>query len=406
MGDTIAEFDMYGLAAVGQNGVGIATARRWMYYRASQGTPETPKAGGTYMLRVNSTTRYPVGNPEMQLAVGEHTAEVYLNYDNWVYEVVRIDKGGVGVEIEYTVGAVPIDDGWGKEVFSLMQSNVTSGDKWYTDSNGREMQERVRNYRKYWNFSNTEPVGGNYAPITTSAYIRDDHLQLTLLTETAQGCASLASGEMEVLVHRRLLYDDTEGVGEPLNETQFVTGYSNNCPAMGCGHHYGPGLITRGRHWLLPAHADTASVFWRPAQDAVFAKPLWSVSAGCDQPYEQYPRVLARNLPEAVQLITYEQWNATYFLARFAHQFPAGEGTAVVVDLRASFARFVVEAVEMSLTVNQRRADMPQLQWRTAADDEDSGVHETPRRRSQLNDDLTITLQPLHVVTLLVHYSF
>ena len=39
--------------------------------------------------------------------------------------------------------------------------------------------------------------------------------------------ASLADGEVELMVHRRLLYDDSRGVGEPLNETQGITPYPN-----------------------------------------------------------------------------------------------------------------------------------------------------------------------------------
>lgn len=43
--------------------------------------------------------------------------------------------------------------------------------------------------------------------------------QLSVLTDRAQGCASLADGELELLAHRRLLTEDQRGVGEALNET-------------------------------------------------------------------------------------------------------------------------------------------------------------------------------------------
>ena len=43
----------------------------------------------------------------------------------------------------------------------------------------------------------------------------------------------LENGEIELMVHRRLLYDDAFGVGEPLNEIAF-----------------GQGLVVRGKHWF------------------------------------------------------------------------------------------------------------------------------------------------------------
>ena len=64
--------------------------------------------------------------------------------------------------------------------------------------------------------------------------------ELSVLTERAQGATSLASGSLEVMVHRRTLLDDWRGVGEPLNETQASCAY-------GCES---PGLIVRGTHLL------------------------------------------------------------------------------------------------------------------------------------------------------------
>ena len=43
--------------------------------------------------------------------------------------------------------------------------------------------------------------------------------QLSVLTDRAQGCSSLADGELELMAHRRLLTEDQRGVGEALNET-------------------------------------------------------------------------------------------------------------------------------------------------------------------------------------------
>jgi hypothetical protein len=56
---------------------------------------------------------------------------------------------------------------------------------------------------------------------------------------TAAGGTSLRSGEVELMLHRRLLYDDRRGVAEPLNET-----------ACGCQDCACDGLIVRGTHLL------------------------------------------------------------------------------------------------------------------------------------------------------------
>ena len=60
-----------------------------------------------------------------------------------------------------------------------------------------------------------------------------------MLTDRAQGGASLSSGQLEVMLHRRTLFDDQRGVAEPLNETM-----------QGCRDCHSAGLVARGRHWL------------------------------------------------------------------------------------------------------------------------------------------------------------
>ena len=49
---------------------------------------------------------------------------------------------------------------------------VCEGDTFYTDANGREYLKRVRNFRPTWNLNVTQPVSGNYYPLTAGAYIQ------------------------------------------------------------------------------------------------------------------------------------------------------------------------------------------------------------------------------------------
>ncbi len=39
---------------------------------------------------------------------------------------------------------------------------------------------------------------------------------MTVLTDRAQGCSSMEDGDLEIMVHRKTLLDDSRGVGEPI----------------------------------------------------------------------------------------------------------------------------------------------------------------------------------------------
>ena len=86
---------------------------------------------------------------------------------------------------------------------------------------------------------------------------KDAGAELAIITDRAQGGGSLASGQAEIMVHRRTLLDDQRGVGEPINETMC------GCSACACA-----GLIARGTHYL------TLQVAPRPPHAYEFPLPL------------------------------------------------------------------------------------------------------------------------------------
>lgn len=54
------------------------------------------------------------------------------------------------VEIETYLDSIPIDDFVGKEILLHIQTDISNGDEFYTDSNGLELQLRKLNYRPTW----------------------------------------------------------------------------------------------------------------------------------------------------------------------------------------------------------------------------------------------------------------
>lgn len=90
----------------------------------------------------------------------------------------------------------------GKEIVTRYHSNLNSSGEFYTDSNGREMLKRKRDYRPTWNVELEEQVSGNYYPITSKISLKDEEnqLKLSLLTDRAEGGTSMRDGEIEMMV--------------------------------------------------------------------------------------------------------------------------------------------------------------------------------------------------------------
>ncbi len=86
------------------------------------------------------------------------------------------------MEVEWTVGHIPMNDQICNEMIIRYDTDIRSASKSYTDTNGCEVLERVRDYRPTWNNSAVETVSGNYYPINTRIWIKDGQRQLTILT--------------------------------------------------------------------------------------------------------------------------------------------------------------------------------------------------------------------------------
>ncbi|EGZ21682.1 hypothetical protein PHYSODRAFT_360129 [Phytophthora sojae] len=258
------------------------------YYQAFQG--DGPKSGA-YIFRPDSNKTYPVTDgasngaasaplPDVTMVELQTTSRsnamsvprVAFKIGSWVTLEYRVNDDDKFLEIEWTVGSVPIDDKKGKEVIMRFDAgeSIASDGTLYTDSNGLEFVKRVRNHRDTWNLTlhdDQEGVSANYFPITTGAYIKDSKRQLNLVTDRAQGAASLVDGQVEVMVHRRLLADDGKGVGEHLNETESVL--DSNAKK-----HVTKGLVVRGNFFINVDSADDGMRSLRSKMESQFFRPL------------------------------------------------------------------------------------------------------------------------------------
>ena len=103
-------------------------------------------------------------------------------FSDWASQEITLYNDAQSVEVEWTVGPVPINDGKGKEIILAYDTNIQNQGQFYTDANGREVLLRTRDYRPTWSYTVTEPVSGNYYPINSRIWIKDATRQLTVLT--------------------------------------------------------------------------------------------------------------------------------------------------------------------------------------------------------------------------------
>ena len=330
----------------------ISMTQDWCTFPSSAGDATSLQAGGAYIFR-------PVTNSTCSAtAHTQHTADsihvIAQGSDSFVveqtfgYVTQRVIGRGDTFEIEFTVHGISIADGLGKELIARVQTNITNVDAlgrtvFYTDSNGRELQKRVKDYRKYWNFVQTEEVAGNYYPVDALMLLNDSHAQLNVFTDAPVGGGSVRPGEMYLTVHRRLVHDDSRGVSEPLNETEYITSYAycNAADSFFCGAHYGPALRIRGRLTFTVSATQNAPPPMRRVRELLDEKYFAPLVLFSDTPIPQ--SLLAVSLlrdpssfPSPLQLVTVQLIDAATLILRIAHRFAVDEDAANAVPVTVS----------------------------------------------------------------------
>ncbi len=275
---------------------------------------------------------------------------------------VRLVGNSSAVEIEYQISSVPIDDGKGKEVVTVFSSDINSNKTWYTDSNGREFIQRIYNYRATWDYEVHEPVAGNYAPVNAAIYMNDvaNGRQISIINDRSQGGASVANGELELMVHRRTLADDSRGVGEPMNETAVMTPYPNP-------ERLGVGIGIIGSHYLFAANTTDGARHYREEMNRVYNDPVLAFVKVSDprtflSSYKTQASFSGVSLPANVELMTLQPYSNGQVLIRVSSQYAIGEDAlyskVTTFDLAKVFSPLAMATcTEMTLTANQKLSD-------------------------------------------------
>ncbi|EGR31388.1 hypothetical protein IMG5_110930 [Ichthyophthirius multifiliis] len=193
----------------------------YQYYKSYQ---DFGQKSGAYIFRPAESIKYPYSDFQKKyLYDGQFVTIIYMQSPNVDVQIkiykLQTDYDKNVFELETYLKEIPISDQQGKEVVLLINTNLVNKDVFYTDSNGLHIQKRKLN-----KYQSDQKVSSNYYPVNTILYIEDEEKKqrVGLINDRAQGGTSLLNGQLELMIHRRILQDDSRGVAQNLNELDEV----------------------------------------------------------------------------------------------------------------------------------------------------------------------------------------
>ncbi|XP_010528132.1 PREDICTED: alpha-mannosidase At3g26720 [Tarenaya hassleriana] len=381
----------------------VTAEQTYAYYIGSNGTNEDPQASGAYVFRPDGER--PIkseGKARLTVVRGPLLDEVYQELNPWVSQTTRLYKGKDHAEVEFTVGPIPVDDGIGKEIITALTTTMKTNGTFYTDSNGRDFIKRIRDFRTDWDLQVYQPVSGNYYPINLGIYMQDETTELSVLVDRAIGGSSLEDGQIELMLHRRLLYDDHRGVGEVLNETV--------CLPDGC-----KGLTVQGKLYIQIDNLGDGAKWRRTFGQEIYSPLLLAFTQQEGNTWINSHETTfsafepTYSLPKNVALLTLQELENGEVLLRLAHLFEVGEDKdysgMAKVELRKLFRnKKIKEVKETSLSANRERAEMEKrrLVWRVEGEGE---AEEAKRGGAVDKEELVVVLSPMEIRTFLIKFQ-
>ena len=179
------------------------------------------------------------------------------------------------------------------------------------------------------------------------------------------------------MIHRRTLFDDSLGVGEPINETAF-----------------GQGLVVHGNHFLLLHQPQSSAFYHRHAAQRLFMSPIITYAlptlsyANYSTSYRQTWSALNQSLPYNLHLLTFDQLTTKTFLVRIEHYFELNEDSTysnpLQFDLQTLFYQLgqINDLVELTLAANLPLSDLQRLVWQTVDNESSAGKTKSMEMKS------------------------
>lgn len=219
---------------------------------------------------------------------------------------------------------------------------------------------------------------------------------MTLVTDRSQGGTSLQDGSLELMLHRRLIRDDSRGVEEPLNESGAN----------------GKGLVVNGIVSLVFETVEQSASVYRDLARRVYNKPLVTFSLETNDHLRFLSGFsgLAFELPLNLHVLTLAPESSqpfNTFLLRIEHTYERDDDTVLSqvtrVNLKELLAKqFRVSRIEeLSLATNMNVDELGQrLPWKA---DESQMWRSGRRARMDLPQQFIYSFEPMQIRTFRVY---
>ncbi|XP_048525102.1 lysosomal alpha-mannosidase, partial [Dendroctonus ponderosae] len=394
------------VSSLQMNSVKLDIDQRFWYYNGSNGWIDEPgsKPSGAYLFRPDPY--FPISKVSdtatFEVYRGDVVTEIHQSFSEIATQVIRLYANEKHVEFDWVAGPMEIESQHGRELISRFTTPLKSDSKFFTDSNGREMVERVRNYRPTWDVTVNETESANYYPVTSRIIIRDeeDDVEFAVLTDRAEGGASLEDGAVELMLLRNTITDDLLGVNEALIELQ-----------------YGRPIVAKGSHYVVAGHmrnpADSEETIASIEHEIASQKLLDSwifLSLPLEDTFEEYKTShlmefsgLTNSLPANVQILTLEPWSEASYLLRVEHIFEVDEDPVLsqptTVELQNLFATFTIKSLrETTLGGNQWLEDNERMIFKSLY--QSDGLNSRPVAEEL--GEFAVTLNPMEIRTFII----
>ena len=208
------------------------------YYTSYDGSnskirPEKSNPDGAYIFAPceNELQRYKsIDKNKSFYQQNDHFTSIVLRYPN-SYLIIVVQNNNLNIYTESIFDPIPRKTDTGYNYLLVLDSNINNINKEYnqpqifTDSEGINMLQRIKDTRPNYKYELTEKVSSNFYPITSHVSLYDTENKknkISIFSDRAQSAGVVEKGQIQLICQRFSTVDDWKGLAEGLYENSSM----------------------------------------------------------------------------------------------------------------------------------------------------------------------------------------